>query len=225
MSKIKHLSSAVWIAILSGLLVVAIISTIILASFGFTRQSYVTLRFADNVVLDVSGINDAHVWLASSATDSSIVNDATLSAPAYQSIGVKVTSGPSTDVDVYVRVFAIVYTDYKSIQPITSAAGTTVNSADYTAQERGLVSSVPAGCQYSVICTIVKYSAVSTDFGAVLNQYYPFTNTIDNTHLGKKTQGIVVVTAKNNNTTDPAITTAEWNSILPDATYPKWASI
>lgn len=226
MRKLKQVPSAIVIALLAGLLVIAVVSTITLAAFNFARNATTTLRFADNVTLDVAGVNNAHVWLASSDNNATfIINDATLTAPAFKSIDVKVTSGPSTNVDVYVRVFAICYTTYSSIQNITAGSGSTTTTS-YTAQEQALINAVPKNgtnpYPYSVQCVVKQYSAVSTNYETMINQFYPLTQTLNSTHLGAEMHGIVVITAKNRGATDPAITTDAWNTVLPDAQYPTW---
>ena len=222
MAKIKHLTSTILIAVLSGIVVIALISTIIWAAFSFTRQTSTTLSFADGVVVNVQGINEDNVWLASDDNFSTyIINDATIDAPTYDSIDIKVTSGPATNVKVYVRVFAIVYTDHTSLGTMTVASGNTTTT-DYTTQERALINAVPSGCTYQVKCAIREYSAVATSFSTVINQYSPFSTTLTSAHLGKKTQGIVVITAKNKGSTDPAITTAMWNTVIADNAYPTW---
>lgn len=219
MPKTTHVASAITIAVVSGLLVAAIISTVLLATFSYGRQANTTLTFAGNVTIEVSGVDSNHIWLASSSSNSSIINDATITAPAYNAIGIKVTKGPQTNVDVYVRVFAIVYTTYSSIQPMSVVAGTT--TTQYTAQEQRLINSVPSS-HYSVVCSVIRYDAIQTSFQNIISQYYPLGNSLDNSHLGASMQGLVVITAKNHTIGAPSVTLDEWNQIMPDAEYPTW---
>lgn len=212
-------------SVLTLLLVAAVISTIVLALFNNTKKAAVSLAFADSVTLSVEGIDASHNWeLATVANPSTYIVDATtLSAPFYESVGVKVTKGPGTNTAVVVRVFAIVYTTYSSISSITAASGATViSSANYTTQEQALISSVPKDAsdqtyKYSAICVTREFTSVGTSFTKLINDFYPLTQTLSSAHLGAQMHGIVVVTAKNK-ATGASITTDEWNNVLDFST-------
>ncbi len=223
MAKTKHVSSAIAIAVIAGLLVVAVIATITLATFAFTRKATTTLKFADNVTLEVSGINSSHVWLAESESEGSIVNEATITPPHFSEIGVKVTSGPGTNVEVFVRIFAIVYTTYANgSTPLSFTAGSGVTTAGaLTEQETALKNAVPSGAKSTFICGTMRFTSTTSTFTKVINEYSPFGELTEG-HLGAKTCAMVVITAKNHDTSAPALTINDWNTVLSTADYPTW---
>ncbi len=231
MRKMKNLPTIIIFSVLTLLLVAAVISTIVLAFFSSAKKASVSLGFADSVTLEVQGIDNSHHWqiATAGATSTYIVDDATLSAPFFENIGVKVTQGTGTRTSVVVRVFAIVYTTNSSISAITASTGTTtVTSANYTAQEQALITSVPKNSSnqtyaYSALCVTKEFTAVGTSFTSMINDFYPLTQTLTTANLGKKMQGLVVVTAKNKNS-GATISTADWNGIIDFNTNGiKWA--
>lgn len=231
MRKMKNLPTIIIFSVLTLLLVAAVISTIVLALFSNAQKATVTLGFADNVTLEIQGIDSSHHWQVATAgaTSTYIVDKATVSAPFFENIAVKVTQGPGQNTRVAVRVFAIVYTTNGSIASMSAATGvTTVASANYTTQEQALISSVPKNSsnqtyKYSALCVTKEFTEVGTTFTSMINDFYPLTQTLTTDNLGKKMQGLVVVTAKNK-TSGNVISTEVWNSIIDfNASGIKWA--
>lgn len=223
MRRTKNLASIIIFSVLTLLLVAAMISTIVLAFFSNSKKADVSLSFADSVTVDIQGINSSNQWLVAteSAPTTYIINSATLSAPAFKNIGVKVTSGATANTPVTVRVFAIVYTTNSTIASIPASTGvTTISTTAYTAQEKALINSVPKNSsnetyKYSAICVTQEFTANQTSFTSMINDFYPLTKTLSTANLGAKMQGIVVITAKNRSTAHgQTISVTDWNNVL-----------
>lgn len=222
MRKVRNLPATFVITTLTILLVVAVVSTIVLALFSVSKKATVTLTFAGDVAVEVDGItgpSSSYTWNVATK-DNSTTNitsgSAVVSAPVFDDIGVKVTKGATTETPVTVRVFAIVYTTNSSIESLTSSGVSGVTTVtSYTTQEQSLISSVPSGAKYSAICVTKEFSATQSTFTKMLNEFYPLTQTLTDASMGVKTQGIVVVTAKNRSVaTGQTITTDDWNGII-----------
>lgn len=227
----RKLPAVFVITVLTILLIVAVISTILLALFSVSKKATVTLTFADNVAVEVDGISGTSsnynwkIGTKDGTTTTYIVDGTTVTAPFFENVGVKVTSGATSTTPVTVRVFAIVYTTNSTIQSISASSGvTTVASANYTTQESGLISSVPSGAKYSAICVMKEFTANASAFTDMINEFYPLGSELTSSNMGAKTQGIVVITAKNRSTaTGQTISTADWNSIVDfSASNIKW---
>lgn len=221
MRRVRNLPATFVITTLTILLVVAVVSTIVLALFSVSKKATVTLTFAGDVAVEVDGItgsSSSYTWNVATKDDSTNITSgsAVVSAPVFDDIGVKVTKGATTDTPVTVRVFAIVYTTNSSIESLTSSGVSGVTTVtSYTTQEQSLISSVPSGAKYSAICVTKEFSATQSTFTKMLNEFYPLTQTLTDASMGAKTQGIVVVTAKNRSvSTGQTITTDDWNSII-----------
>ncbi len=223
MRKVRNLPAVVIIIVLSILLVVAIISTILLALFSTSKKATVTLTFADSVAVEVDGISGSYNnynWKigtkSNGSTTTYIVDGATVTAPFFENIGVKVTNGATAGTPVAVRVFAIVYTTNTTMGSLSASTGvSTVATTNYTKQERSLISSVPTGAKYSAVCVTQEFTEKGSAFTNMINEFYPLGSDLTSENMGAKIQGIVVVTAKiRSSSTSQEITTDEWNSIV-----------
>lgn len=233
MRRMKNLPAIIVFSVLTLLLVAAVISTIVLAFFSNSKKATVSLAFADSVTVDIEGINTSNQWLVATeaAPTTYIINDATLAAPAFKNINVKVTSGATSTTPVTVRVFAIVYTTNSTIASIPAATGaTTVSTTLYTDQEKALISSVPKNSsgtayKYSAICVTREFTSNQSSFTSMISDFYPLTKTLSSANMGAKMQGIVVITAKNRSTTSgQTISVTDWNNVLNYTTAGiKWA--
>ncbi len=223
MSRMRNLPTIIIVSALTVLLVVAVVTTIILAQFNASNKAMATFKFADDVTLVVQGIDSSNNWQVAtkSATTTYIVDSATISAPFYRGIDVKVTGGASANTPVVVRIFAIVYTTNSTINSISRASTTTlIAEANYTTQEKALISSVPknsSGTQYkyAVMCVTREFNDVQTSFSNMISDFYPLGEELSSSHYGAKMQGIVVVTAKSRSVThNQTITVSDWNAVI-----------
>ena len=187
----------------TALLITVLTFSVMLAAFTQTKQATTTIEFADGVILEVSGINSNNVWtINSNSTNTTVV------APfSFDAINVTVTQGAGTASDslnVYVRVFAVVY------------SSSTKGLAEFTQTTTTLTSSEDTKFK-SIKATNKKYIALTHTFSAdkdnatILNSYQPFTD-LASTTSGQTINGYVLIYATNTPPTDwdnvPGYTTA-----------------
>ena len=187
------------ITVLATALLIAVLSfSVMLAAFTQTKQATTTIEFADGVILKVSGINSNNVWtINSNSTTTTVV------APfSFDAINVTVTQGAGTASDslnVYVRVFAVVY------------SSSTKGLAEFTQTTTTLTSSEDTKFK-SISATNKKYIALTHTFSAdkdnatILNSYTPFAD-LASTTAGETVNGYVLVYATNN------VPKAGWDSV------------
>ncbi|MBO5103319.1 MAG: hypothetical protein J6C13_04440 [Clostridia bacterium] len=222
----KKFSIAITI-LTTTLLALVLCASIMLAAFTASRQATTILTFADGIVLEVGGVNGT-VWKAGTLTTS---GQTTATPPTFDAVTIKVTKGPTSGkIEVYVRVFAIVYsTSGSTLSAMSTATGYT-NSANgtstatnnsLTAKEKALLAAVPSGASVSYIAVTKTVTAVDSSATTAISAYKPLAS-FSQTELGKEMRGIVVVSAFNGLSSDsiPASNSTKWDSV--HSTYPTW---
>lgn len=184
----------------SALLITVLTFSVMLAAFTQSKQATTTITFADGVVIEVSGI-DGTTW--------TIDNDSTtVVAPfSFDPIEVGVRQGAGNGLKVYVRVFAIVYTN-SSVA--LSAFGQTASNftASETTEYNTVTGTDGTSKQRIALTQTFSSNSESPNFTTILNAYQPFNDLGANT-MGNTVTGYVLIYATNTAPTDN-----NWDKVL-----------
>ena len=200
------------------LLTATLAASIVFAILSTTKQSTTQISFADNIVLSSSGISN-NTW----TNDASgvVVDPVTFAAQT-----VTATKGPSEGVSVYVRMFAVVWSN-SSVALADFAEGadaTVVSSENYTTKEAAYITQFETDSitNYKTICVTVTFTEVD-QVKAMIAAYVPFADSAFENNgedlMGKYVNGSVVISALNGPTGGNAPTTAEWNAAQTSYTF------
>ena len=183
----------------SALLITVLTFSVMLAAFTQSKQATTTITFADGVVIEVSGI-DGTTWTIDN-------NSTTVFAPfSFDPIQVGVRQGAGKGLSVYVRVFAIVYTN--SSVALSAFGQTASNFTDSETAEYNSVTGTD-GTSKQCIALTQTFSSNSTEgFTEILNTYQPFNDLSANT-MGNTVTGYVLIYATNTAPTDN-----NWDKVL-----------
>ena len=186
----------------SALLITVLTFSVMLAAFTQSKQATTTITFADGVVIEVSGI-DGTTWTIDN-------NSTTVVAPfSFDPIQVGVRQGAGNGLNVYVRVFAIVYTN-SSVA--LSAFGQTQTASNFTTSETTEYNTVTGtdGTSKQCIALTQTFSSnsESPNFTTILDAYQPFSDLGANT-MGSTVTGYVLIYATNTAPTDD-----NWDNVL-----------
>ena len=183
----------------SALLITVLTFSVMLAAFTQSKQATTTITFADGVVIEVSGI-DGTTW--------TIDNDSTtVFAPfSFDPIQVGVRQGAGKGLSVYVRVFAIVYTN--SSVALSAFGQTASNFTDSETTEYNTVTGTDGTSKQRIALTQTFSSNSTTGFTTILNAYQPFNDLGANT-MGSTVTGYVLIYATNTAPTDN-----NWDKVL-----------
>lgn len=186
----------------SALLITVLTFSVMLAAFTQSKQATTTITFADGVVLEVSGINGT-TWTINNNS-----NATTVVAPfSFDPIQVAVTQGAGNGLSVYVRVFAIVYTD-----STVALSAFTQTSANFTTSENAEYGTVTGTNDTSKRCIALTEeftsNSASGSYTTILNAYQPFADLGTDT-MGSKINGYVLIYATNTAPADD-----NWDNVL-----------
>lgn len=184
----------------SALLITVLTFSVMLAAFTQSKQATTTITFADGVVLEVSGI-DGTTW--------TIDNDSTtVVAPfSFDPIEVGVRQGAGNGLSVYVRVFAIVYTN--SSVALSAFGQTASNFTTSENTEYNTVTGTDGTSKQRIALTqTFSSNSESPNFTTILDAYQPFSDLGADT-MGSTVTGYVLIYATNTAPTDD-----NWDKVL-----------
>ncbi len=198
--------TVITLAVVLTIVLVVLLSTTLFAAFTASNRATTTIRFADGVSLNVSGISN-NKWTISPNTTTNVTTDATFSAISATEVSGVMTGSPA--INVYVRLFAIVWTNSSTALNNLAVGSGGTTTASYTTKENSLITSASAQGSYKAIAITGTFDA-SGETLALLNAYKPFTITNAGDGVsGDFVKGVVVISATN---TNPA-STNDWDSV------------
>lgn len=195
----------------TAVLLVVLSASIMMAAFTASKNATTQITFADGVDFSIGGVS-TNTWSLSTTTGYGGTIRPELSK--FNAITAQCTSGPSSTINAYLRVFAIVWSDSPTtIQNLTIGSDASITdkvtgstntaNANLTTQENAVLTNL----RNSSI-TNVSYVAMTRQFTlsdktnsnviTMINQYTPFDGTIPVENLTDKfVKGLVVISAAN----------------------------